>query len=271
MPRSALVQSVLRGIEIVELVARSESGLSLPEICEGLGLKQPTAHNLIRTLVSRGYLEKTQRPVRYRLGASAGRLAGQYADHALVRRASKVMTALFEQLDEILQPPFGRDCDTTITLARDVAGEVTMALRVWPDRPTVIERPGRSYHPYGSAAALVFQAYWDPEERRQFRQRHAFWEFGQSLWQTEQRLDAFLEEVRAVGYAAPQIHGPDVLRVAVPVFGRGHELLAALGAGRWRRLTRSQRQRYIDVAVAAARRIGEAGDPVAGADPPEVP
>ena len=37
MAYNALVQSVLRGIDILELVARSERGLSLQELSEAIG------------------------------------------------------------------------------------------------------------------------------------------------------------------------------------------------------------------------------------------
>ena len=54
MPGSALVQSLLRGLSIVELVAESESGVSLTEIAGHLGVGRPAAHNLARTLVTNG-------------------------------------------------------------------------------------------------------------------------------------------------------------------------------------------------------------------------
>ena len=84
MPHNELIQSLLRAMDVIELVAQSERGLSLGEVCNSLKLKQPTAHNLIRTLISRDFVEKTTSPVRYRLGPAVTRLADerQEARHA---------------------------------------------------------------------------------------------------------------------------------------------------------------------------------------------
>ena len=69
MANNALVQSLQRGMTILDLVARSGSGLTLMEIADALSVKRPTAFNLTRTLVAQRYLVKTTKPVRFLLGA----------------------------------------------------------------------------------------------------------------------------------------------------------------------------------------------------------
>ena len=53
MPHSSLVQSVCRAIDISEHIAQSETGLTLSELAGAMKLKQPTVHNLVRTLVAK--------------------------------------------------------------------------------------------------------------------------------------------------------------------------------------------------------------------------
>lgn len=256
MPHSELVQSVLRSVDVIELVAQSERGLTLSEVCDALGLKQPTAHNLIRTLVAREFVEKTTSPVRYRLGPAVARLAEERAGHSIVRQASGAMTELFDKLRSVLPAKLEPQEEATITFSQFVSGEVVMLLRLRMQRPGVLERPKHAYSPYQSAAALVFQAFWTPEEQESYWRRHPFMEQGAPIWKTRDRLDAFLAKVRSVGYANPPIFEPGQFRVAVPVFGEGHELIGALGAGMWLKGAVPEHRRVIRELQDAARQIG---------------
>ena len=58
MAGSNLVQSVLRGTEIVEVIARSEDGLTLNEISIQVNLKTTTVYNILRTLCVSEWLKR---------------------------------------------------------------------------------------------------------------------------------------------------------------------------------------------------------------------
>ena len=68
MAHGNLVQSITRASDILVKVSRSRSGVALREVTGSLGLKTSTAHNLLRTLVAEGLLEKTLSPPRYWMG-----------------------------------------------------------------------------------------------------------------------------------------------------------------------------------------------------------
>jgi DNA-binding IclR family transcriptional regulator len=53
-----MIASVLKALDILDTFSPSEPRLSLAEISRRLGLPRSTTHNLIKTLVSRGYMEK---------------------------------------------------------------------------------------------------------------------------------------------------------------------------------------------------------------------
>ena len=53
-----MIQSVVKALKIMELFSQSEPRLSLREISQRLDMPKSTAHNLLNTLVSAGYIEK---------------------------------------------------------------------------------------------------------------------------------------------------------------------------------------------------------------------
>ena len=66
MANNDLVRSVLRSFKILGLVAQSERGMTLQEICDLLQYNKSTTYSLVRTLIARNFLERTAAPVRYR-------------------------------------------------------------------------------------------------------------------------------------------------------------------------------------------------------------
>lgn len=117
----ALVQSLLRGLDLLRRLAPADEGLTLREAAEAMGLKQPTAYKLLQTLVAAGFVEKTARPVHYTLGAGVLDLANQYAQRALLRRAEVTLTRLFAEF---------REYSANVVLTEAPAGEVEVVLRL---------------------------------------------------------------------------------------------------------------------------------------------
>lgn len=258
MPRNDLVQSILRGADVIELVAQSERGLSLSEICGTLGLKQPTAHNLIRTLVSRGFVEKTTSPVRYRLGSTVTRLAEERHSHQTVREASQIMSELFDRFRAHLPNRLRPDDEASLSFSQLVSGEVMILLRLRLQRLGVLERPRLTMTAYQSASPLCFQAFWSREELEHYRVRHPFLDQGAPIWKTQEALDKFLAEVRELGYCVPPIYRTEQFRAAVPVFGEGHRLIGVLGAGIWLKSALPASEELIEELIEAAKKMGEA-------------
>ena len=257
MPRSELIQSVVRGLDVLQLAAKSEAGVTLRQMCQAIGLKQPTAHNLVRTLLSRGFLERSGRPMRYRLGPTFQRLAMEHQNHSLAWRASEAMLALQGELLTLVGAAPEPHGDDSLTFGRLLAGDVVMCLRLQLEGPGLIERPGFAFAPYDAAVALLFQAYMLAGQRDLYWRQHPFARLGAMTWKTPRRLDDFLAEVRRVGYCLPQHYGPETFRMAVPVFGPDKTIVGALGLGVWRRLSRSQRQQCIKRVRAVARQLSE--------------
>ncbi len=252
MANNELVKSLMKGLDILQAASRSEDGVSLQDIANGLGMKLPTAHNLVRTLAARQFLERKGKPVRYGLGISAVELGEGYRRRVFLVNAKAVM----RELD-------GRLPSATITLAELVSGEVTVTLRLSPELPGQFEYPvDRKFSPYSSISSLVFQAFLNERQRESFRRRYPFYEYGGHLWKSIESLDAFLKKVVRAGYAYPEFLCKDgSLRLAVPVFDSGKSIRATIGIClREGRPSQAERKAYIKEVLKAGRRLSSQDD-----------
>ncbi len=213
-----LVQSLTRGLDILECVGRSEQGLSVQQIAAETGLKPPTAHNLIRTLVAKGYLVRLASPIRYRLDGAVNRLAWAHAHSSLVQQAEAEIVRLAAAYPQGL-----------FSLSELHRGDMLMVLFATPNHPGIITRPrNHVFHPYGTATALAYHAFGNaglPE----YQAMHPFSEAGMPLWKDQKRFEAFLEQARLLGYVVCRFPEDTVIKVAVPLVDSQHVFCGALG------------------------------------------
>ena len=150
---------------------------------------------------------------------------------------------------------FKRHEKATVIFAEIHDGRVATSLRICPEQPRLAEYPaGRTLHPYGSASALAYQAFWSAEERHEYRRRNPFWEFGAHLWGTERKLDAFLEAARKKGHAAPDLEEVGEARIAAPVFTAAGALCGVVGAAVGRGSSTAAERRSLTKSVVEAAR-----------------
>ncbi|MBN2450622.1 MAG: helix-turn-helix domain-containing protein [Lentisphaeria bacterium] len=218
MPGNALVQSLVRGLDLLRLLVAAEGGMSLPEIVSAAGLKRPTAHNLLRTLASRGFVVR-ERGV-YRPGPAIAVLAAEAVSGAFLRHAEAAVRVLA-----------GRLPGAIVSFCEPVGTEVLVRFHLFPAQ-TLVQRPaGSVFSPYQTASGLAFLAHADPEQRQGVQLRHPFEVEGIGIWQTPARLEAFLAEVRARGYVLPPFCSGSTFRLAAwPVLGRDGRLRGMFGA-----------------------------------------
>jgi len=258
MPGNGLVQSLARGLTILDVVALHGEA-SLQDIVAATGLKKPTAHNLVRTLIASGYLYQTCPGAGYMLGDAPTRLALSHQQQRLHTAGAAAMHDLREALPS-----------ATFTLGRYIDGNITAVLRNTTTAPHHVEHPlGMIMHPYSSATALLFQAMWDETERDTFRLLHPFSEMGGPLWQSEEALDHFLAASRSRGGVVldkGQSQGRNLVPLAVPIEDTPGHTTAALGIALSGNETIAARKvnRALEAAQAAAARIIEILTPKGG-------
>jgi DNA-binding IclR family transcriptional regulator len=219
MPSSELVQSLSRGLSILERIAGSEGGLTLAQVGGEVGLKGPTAHNLLRTLAAHGFVEKVARPTRYRLGPAATRLTERQRQRLIVQRVEAALMRLHAS------HPRAR-----FSFAEAVGGEVVVTARVSPELPGQLQRDTQqSMSPYTSASALLCQAMWPAEMRAAYRRRYPFSEYGSHAWPTLAAVDEAIDGYRRRRCADPKA-GDDSVRLATAVCDGDGRFVGALGA-----------------------------------------
>lgn len=249
MAHSELVQALSRGLELLEWAAQSDAGLSVTETAQRLGVKPPTAHNLIRTLTAKSFLEKTGKPPRYVLGPALGELVQANGRRSLLRKAEALMPKLAKQL---------KSANVVFVEAR--GGEVYSSLRVTPERPGTVLRPvDQVMSPYSSASALTFMAWWPEEKRAAYRQRYPFAEYGAHLWKSKDELEAFLTTAVRRGRVVPPISQRGFI-AAVPIFGRGGEIIAAVAlSAQAQNFKGAARREAIDALADLAAQLSQSG------------
>jgi DNA-binding IclR family transcriptional regulator len=77
-PRSPYIQSLDRGLEILQLVGRSKRSVSVPELAELLGIDRSSAFRFAITLRRRGFLSSPPGRKDFLLGSSMWALAREY-------------------------------------------------------------------------------------------------------------------------------------------------------------------------------------------------
>lgn len=249
MPRGEPIQALVRGLEILEAVNRSEHGLSLSEIASQTGLKSTTAHNLVKTLIHKEYLTKQIQPVRYRSGAAVASLIRDFCGSSFLERSGEVLKAFV-----------AREKGSDALITEYVHGEAAVRIHVRPQRPTTVERPrDRTMHPYGSATAVMLHALLPDEDRVAFRQRHPFWEFGAHLWESEDDFELAVAQTRENQISVPwkrKHHGK--FPAAAPVLGPNNELLAVFGASiPCEKLNDRRRRAFVNAVRKTAEELSE--------------
>jgi IclR family KDG regulon transcriptional repressor len=98
-PKSAdSVQSVGRALNLLDVFLTHRSEVGLKELAASCGMNKATAHRLLKTLESRGYVKKSLEYQKYSLGVRVFELGALYQNQLNIRRsAMPEMTSLVEQ------------------------------------------------------------------------------------------------------------------------------------------------------------------------------
>ncbi len=221
MAGSNLVQSIIRGTEIVEVVSRSEEGMSLNQIAEQVGLKTTTVYNLLRSFCASDWLERDAEG-KYFVGPGLLTVVRAGNGSAVLSRAMVILRELHESMKS-----------ATLTFSEFTDDGIWCRLRMSPDRPGVVQRRMlQRMLPYSSATGLMFQAFLSKDELIHLESMFPFEEYGIGLWKNHQELDDFLAEIRKKGYATSKSLRTVSLAIALPVNNgcpEEHDLRYALG------------------------------------------
>jgi DNA-binding IclR family transcriptional regulator len=241
------IQAVQRAMAAVEAIARSDDGLRLQDLARVVGLSPSAVHHILHTLAEGGWVERQEKPIRYRLGAGLTQLADRPRRGRLRVLVDRALVALQRDL-----------ACSAVCVCEAVGLEVLLTRQATADRPGQIEElVGSVLPPYTSAASLIHLSFW-PEERVQaYREQRPFELYGAALWGSAEAFWAEAAAVRRRGWGMLPLSDPAALRLGVPIQGPGGGLLASFTLSQAGVADRAATARRLaQAAMAAATAIG---------------
>jgi DNA-binding IclR family transcriptional regulator len=222
------VQSLARGLQIIEKLAQSETGLSITELAEEFGIDKGNLSRMMQTLVKYGFAEREKEGRKYVLGPQVVRLSRMLLLRSTLRDTAKpYLKQLVEQTGECAhlailtqnQALYIDQVDSPSAL-RVTAGIGTMApLHCTALGKVLLAFTGEPIHP--PLKSFTLRTITD-----------------QTI------LERHLDLVRTQGYAIDDEENYDGVRcIAVPVFDYRGKCVAAIGiSGPMSRLSLEQLQ-----------------------------
>lgn len=221
MANNDLVGSVLKAMDVLVRVGQDDRGMRPSEIAEALGMKRPAVHNLVRTLIAGGFLEKRDTK-RLHIGPVFLAIAER-------QRHGRFMTAAESAVEDLAR----RLPEAVVVFGLVTENDVRQWLRVSWERPELVQHiHGVPFAPYTSAAALVASAWGSNAFRAAQETQYPFDEYGAHAWNGREAFEGFLRDIRRRGVAVSPFDRAKTLRVTAPVFefDGGSRLAAVLGA-----------------------------------------
>lgn len=189
-PREMRVQSVSRATNLLMLVATRKTNGSGKALAQEAGLAVPTAHHLLATLVSEGFLAQDER-ARYLLGPKVAVLA-----EALQRELTPP-NYLLEALQGLVA-----ETGETSYLAAWRHGEIHLISAIEGHHPVRVSVPTSPYHDaHARATGKLFLAFLDEDVRNGYLGAHPLRKLTSHTITVRKRLLKDLEATRERGYA----------------------------------------------------------------------
>jgi DNA-binding IclR family transcriptional regulator len=202
-----------KGLDIIELLAATEEGLTLGEIARALGRTSTELYRMLDRLARRGYVVRHNDS--YELTLRLFVLAHQRPP---MRRLIAHATPLMRR--------FARDAGQSCHLAMYDRGDLVVIAQI--DSPGywgLSIRVGAHLGLANTGSGHVILAYATPAERALMFEEHD-WMPSEAM---PADLDQRLEKARAQGCVAmASLQTPEVWNLSVPVFGANNVVLAAL-------------------------------------------
>jgi IclR family acetate operon transcriptional repressor len=214
-------RSLERGLRVLEAAAAVGGLTTLSEMARRTGLHRSTAHHLMRTLVSLGYLDQDAGTRGYQLSAKLFRLTGRtWTSAQLGQIAEPFVAALAARTGDGASFAAYRNGIVTIAAKFDSQGPVRVVQDVGSRRPlnaTAVAKAILAFLPEHEVAALVRRARFERFTPNTITGRAAFL--------------AELRRVRAAGAAIDdEEHIEGIRCIAAPVFGYDGQVLGSLCA-----------------------------------------
>lgn len=215
------VTSVKRALSILELFLDNVRSLSVPEIIARLDLPRTTAHDLVQTLLSNGYLERLDSDShRYVLGVRVFELGGVYTSRLdITEEARKVARKISDTCDETVQVAILEGADVVFIIRVDSSQTLRLVSAVGSRLPAHLTAVGKT----------LLAEITDKELSALYKGQTILSTMTPNSIGTVDKLITELKETRERGYAIDDCESNEYARcVAAPIFDRSGKACAAI-------------------------------------------
>jgi len=204
-----------KGLDILELLAREEEGLSQAEIAKALGRTPNEHYRMLERLVRRGYVFRNGSD-RYELTLKLFGLAHFHRPiRRLVSQATPLMSALAARTMQANHLAVYDRASVTVIAQMDAPRYWGMAIRV-----------GARVGLFNTGSGHVLLAFRSPQERAAMIAEH---DSGDEDETPLDNIEERLSEIRERGYEVmPSLQTAGVYNLSAPVLGADNSALAAL-------------------------------------------
>lgn len=212
-------RSLERGLAVLESVASTGGLTTLAETARRVGLHRSTAHHLMQTLVSAGYLRQEKATRGYELTPKLYQLTGRMWS--------------VEQLGEIAQPfleELTRATGEGTSVATWVDGAIRIAAKREADGPVRVVQDVKAHRPiYCTAVGKALAAWLPRAEVQAALARTRMERLTRKTITTQAGFEAELRRIRVAGYALDDEEQYEGLRcIAMPVFCYTRQVFASM-------------------------------------------
>jgi IclR family KDG regulon transcriptional repressor len=217
---SGTIQSLRRGLQVLQAIADAGGRASLTEIAHKLGLNFSTTHHLAKTLEEDGYLVQEEESRKYHLGSRIFEVAAVAWDENEVAR-------LGEPLVAGLMLKTGHSAHLAVLDVRDAV----VIRKVDAEGPwRLAERAGAMRPLANTALGKALVAFKEPDIARRYVARMPFKAYTPNSITRPRAFQAEIARTRARGYAVDDEEYALGMRcVAAPVFNFSGRVVAAVG------------------------------------------
>lgn len=238
------VRAVERALDILLCFSGTEMELGLSEIAKKVGLHKSTVHRLLASLESKGFIRRHPQTDKYRLGWTILELVSNvYQSDDLASIVVPEMTRLRDEVGETISLYIRIGKERIRTQAVESNQPVRRVANIGQRLPLYVGASGKILLAW-SDPAIVQDVMNDPAWPKDLSKR----DFKEALAKTRENGFAVSIEEREPGAAA----------VAVPIFGRDKQIVAALSvSGPVDRFSEEAVERFVPAAQRTARLIGK--------------
>lgn len=211
-----------RTVDILKLVSKTPSGITLDEICERLALPKTSAYDIVTTLAAMGMINVSRAErQKYTIGLLAYRIGISYTNNM----------DFISILEPVLRA-FAKELGRTVFFGIPSDNEIVYICKYEPDNPIITTATVGSKNPmYCTSLGKAILAGMEEEERRQVLSRIQYERRTGRTICSERELLGELAKIRQKGYATDYREMEEhMVCVGAAVYGSDGHVMGAISA-----------------------------------------